>query len=90
MTPRSFWTNGLPVHFESVPYVNARWVVCPDHRMLEKFCDAQEAHIADDHTGAPVFLARNDWQLAHATDDFPGVKLLDVVQPHAAVADVGS
>jgi peptide chain release factor 3 len=81
---------GLPVHFESVPYVNARWVVCPDHRMLEKFCDAQEAHIADDHTGAPVFLARNDWQLEHATDDFPGVKLLDVVQPHAAVADVGS
>jgi peptide chain release factor 3 len=80
---------GLPVHFESVPYVTARWVVADDHRTLEKFCDAQEAHIADDHTGAPVFLARNDWQLEHATDGFPGVKLLEVVQPHAAAADAG-
>ena len=78
---------GLPVHFESVPYLTARWVVSGDHRILEKFCDAQEAHIAEDHTGAPVFLARNDWQLEHATDGFEGVKLLAVVQPHAAVAD---
>jgi hypothetical protein len=34
-----------------------------------------------------VFLARNDWQLEHACDDFPGVRLLDVVQPHEALAD---
>jgi peptide chain release factor 3 len=81
---------GLPVHFESVPYVTARWAVCDDHRVLEKFCDAQEAHIADDHTGAPVFLAKNDWQLEHATDGFPGVKLLEVVQPHAAALDTAA
>jgi peptide chain release factor 3 len=81
---------GLPVHFESVPYVTARWAVCEDHRVLEKFCDAQEAHIADDHTGAPVFLAKNDWQLEHATDGFAGVKLLDVVQPHAAAVDTAA
>ena len=81
---------GLPVHFESVPYVTARWAVCEDHRVLEKFCDAQEAHIADDHTGAPVFLAKNDWQLEHATDGFPGVKLLEVVQPHAAASDAAA
>jgi peptide chain release factor 3 len=78
---------GLPVHFESVPYVTARWAVAADHRVLESFCDAHEQHIADDHTGAPVFLARNDWQLEHACDDFPGVRLLDVVQPHEALAD---
>jgi hypothetical protein len=29
--------------------------------------------IADDHGGQPVFLARNDWQLEHAADDFEGV-----------------
>jgi peptide chain release factor 3 len=68
--------------------VTARWVVCDDHRTLQKFCDAQEAHIADDHTGAPVFLARNDWQLEHAADGFSGVQLLEVVQPHAAAVDV--
>ena len=77
----------LPVHFESVPYVTARWAVCDDHRLLTKFCNAHEIHIADDHTGAPVFLARNDWQLEHACDDFPGVRLLEVVQPHAAAVD---
>jgi peptide chain release factor 3 len=79
---------GLPVHFENVPYVTARWVVSGDHRTLEKFCDSQEAHIADDHTGAPVFLARNDWQLEHAADGFPGIQLLEVVQPHTAAVDV--
>jgi len=78
---------GLPVHFESVPYVTARWAVSDDHRLLARFCNAHEQHIADDHTGAPVFLARNDWQLEHACDDFPGVKLLEVVQPHAAAVD---
>ncbi len=78
---------GLPVRFESVPYQTARWAVADDHRLLEKFCDAHELDIADDHTGAPVFLARNDWQLEHACDDFPGVQLLEVVQPHEALAD---
>ena len=78
---------GVPVHFESVPYQTARWVACDDARTLERFCDAQEQHIAEDHTGAPVFLARNDWQLEHATDGFEGVRLLAVVQPHAARAD---
>jgi peptide chain release factor 3 len=77
----------VPVHFESVPYVTARWAVSDDHRLLERFCDTHEQHIADDHTGAPVFLARNDWQLEHACDDFPGVRLLEVVQPHEARAD---
>jgi peptide chain release factor 3 len=78
---------GIPVHFEPSPYTTARWVVCEDFRTLEKFCAAQEANLADDHTGAPVFLSRNDWQLEHAADGYPGVELLAVVQPHAAALD---
>ena len=46
-------------------------------------------NIAEDHSGATVFLARNDWQLEHATDGFDGVELLDVVQPHASASDAG-
>jgi peptide chain release factor 3 len=42
----------VPVVFESVPYVTARWAVSDDHRLLERFCDTHEQHIADDHTGA--------------------------------------
>ena len=77
----------IPVRFEPSPYQTARWVVGPDHQVVERFCDAQQAHVADDHTGAPVFLAKNDWQLEHAADGFEGVELLEVVQPHGGTSD---
>jgi peptide chain release factor 3 len=78
---------GIPVQFESSPYVTARWVVCKDQNRLDRFCAAHEVNLADDHTGAPVFLARNSWQLEHAADEFAGVQLLEVVQAHAAELD---
>ncbi len=63
----------IEVIYEEAPFVQARWVLCEDPRMLKKFMEAHMAFVADDHTGAPVFLARSDWQLDHAADDFEGV-----------------
>ena len=63
----------IEVVYETAPFVQARWVLCEDERLLKKFCEAHNAFIADDHSGAPVFLARSDWQLEHAADDFKGV-----------------
>jgi peptide chain release factor 3 len=32
--------------------------------------------MAEDHTGAPVFLARNAWHLDKAAEDWPAMKFL--------------
>ena len=70
----------LPVRFEATPYITARWIDADEHRLIEKFCQAHEINIAEDHLGQPVFLARNDWQIEHAADDFPGIRLRAIKQ----------
>jgi peptide chain release factor 3 len=69
---------GIPVRFEATPYQTARWVDSDDARLASRFCDAHEINVAEDHLGQAVFLARNDWQVEHAADDFPGVSLRQV------------
>ena len=32
--------------------------------------------MADDHNGAPVFLARNAWHLKTTAEEWPGMKFL--------------
>ncbi|MBL4633468.1 MAG: peptide chain release factor 3 [Kofleriaceae bacterium] len=66
----------IEVVYEDAPFVQARWVECDDERLLKKFMDANMAFVADDHSGAPVFLARSEWQLEHAADDFKGVRFV--------------
>jgi peptide chain release factor 3 len=63
----------IEVIFESTNFVTARWVHYPNGQLLKKFCEAHSSVIADDHSGDPVFLARSDWQLEHAADDFDGI-----------------
>lgn len=63
----------IEVVYENAPFVQARWVECEDNRLLKKFMDSNMAFVADDHSGAPVFLARSEWQLEHAADGFDGV-----------------
>jgi peptide chain release factor 3 len=66
----------ISVHFESAPYITARWLEAPDDQMLKKFIDFNSGHMAEDHAGAPVYMARNNWHLEQAQKDFPDVKLL--------------
>ena len=66
----------IPVHFEPTSLMTARWVEADDEAVLKKFIKANEAAIADDHKGDPVFLARNAWHLDRAGEDFPDVRLL--------------
>lgn len=66
----------LPCHFESTSYEKARWVEADDPRDVRRFADKNRDQIATDHDGATVFLARNDWQLGRATQDFPAIRLL--------------
>ena len=68
----------VPVRMESSSLYTARWIEADDALTLKKFIDANQAAIADDHDGAPVFLARNAWHLNRATEDFPDVRFLEV------------
>jgi peptide chain release factor 3 len=66
----------LPCHFEATAYEVARWVDADDPKLIKRFADANRDNIAEDHSGATVFLARNDWQLNRAKLDWPQLRFL--------------
>jgi peptide chain release factor 3 len=66
----------IPVHFEATTLHTARWVETENHLELKRFMDNNQSAIADDHDGAPVFMARNAWHLNHTQEQWPLVKFL--------------
>ncbi|HVS63513.1 MAG TPA: peptide chain release factor 3 [Thermoanaerobaculia bacterium] len=62
--------------YQSTAVQLARWVDADDPRELKKFLDANEARIAEDHDGLPVFLAASGYYLDRAKEDWPGVRFL--------------
>jgi peptide chain release factor 3 len=66
----------VPVIFESTTLLTARWVESDDRRALESFVEANQGSIAEDHTGATVFLARNRWHLDTTTDEWKSLRFL--------------
>jgi peptide chain release factor 3 len=73
----------IPVHFEGTTLFTARWIESDDTQVLKRFMNTHHASIADDHTGAPVFLARNAWHLRTTEEESPGVRFLKTrEQPH--------
>jgi peptide chain release factor 3 len=68
----------LPVAFESAALFTARWVESDDHTELTRFLSENDAAVADDHNGRPVFLARNSWHLETAEKEWPKIRFLKV------------
>ena len=66
----------LPVIFEGTSFERARWVEADDDKLVKKFADSNRDNTAEDHSGATVFLARNDWQLNRVKVDWPEIRLL--------------
>jgi len=66
----------LPCHFEATSFERARWVDADDPQVIKRFAQANRDNIAEDHSGATVFLARNDWQLNRAKQDWPDLRFL--------------
>ncbi|HEY8352423.1 MAG TPA: peptide chain release factor 3 [Sphingomonadales bacterium] len=66
----------IPVRFEPSSLYTARWIEADDPHELKKFIDANKANMAEDHVGAPVFLARNSWRLDKAIEDWPKLRFL--------------
>jgi peptide chain release factor 3 len=65
---------GLAMGFEEAPYETARWVAAEDPAEFERFRARQGASLAEDRDGAPVFLARNGWDLNRTIEDWPKLR----------------
>ena len=66
---------GLDADLEASPYETARWLAgAPDE--IAKFRDANKGQMVEDRDGAPVFLAKNNWELGYVGDKFPRVRFL--------------
>jgi peptide chain release factor 3 len=65
---------GLAMGFEEAPYETARWVGADEPAELERFRSRLRATLAEDRDGAPVFLARNAWDLNRTIEDWPKIR----------------
>ncbi len=66
----------VPVEFQATTVQTARWVEAEDERELKRFMGKNTANMAEDHHGLPVYMARSDWQVQCAVDDWPKVRFL--------------
>jgi peptide chain release factor 3 len=66
----------IPVKFEGTSLYTARWIETDDHKVLEKFVEENQGSVAEDHTKAPVFLARNKWHLETTEGEWPKLRFL--------------
>jgi len=64
---------GLDADLEPAPYETARWLSGSDADM-EKLIAGNRGGMARDRDGAPVFLAKSNWELGYVSDKFPNVK----------------
>ncbi|MGI4879490.1 MAG: peptide chain release factor 3 [Janthinobacterium lividum] len=49
--------------FEASPFDTARWIGADNPAALKTFIDEHRGAVAEDRDGAPVFLARDQWEL---------------------------
>ncbi len=63
----------LGVRFEAAPYESARWIE-GDPAEVKRFIEANRAAVAEDHDQAPVYLARNAWDLNTTTREWPSLR----------------
>lgn len=75
----------IPVHFEATSLHTARWVTGAAAD-IKKFRDANKDAMAEDHDGAPVFLARNAWHLDRAAEDWPDLRFVKIKESGVAQA----
>ncbi|MEO3433242.1 peptide chain release factor 3 [Inquilinus sp. CAU 1745] len=59
--------------FEAAPYDTARWID-GDKGEIDRLIEANRGSIAEDRDGAPVFMARNNWELNHIQQTWPDLR----------------
>lgn len=74
MAERMVTEYNLDVLFEPAPYNVARWIHCDDEAKLEAFLDKNKSASGTDLDGAPVYLAKNAWDVGYAQDKNPDLR----------------
>ncbi|HQT66786.1 MAG: peptide chain release factor 3 [Rhodospirillales bacterium 20-60-12] len=64
----------LPIAFETAPFTTARWITSDDPAKLKIFIEGNQGAMAEDRDGAPVFLARNPWELNYIAEKSPDIR----------------
>ena len=65
---------GLDVTFEPVMYDTARWISSDDPKALDSFAAKNQANMAEDLDGAPVYLAKSAWDVGYAQEKNPDIR----------------
>jgi peptide chain release factor 3 len=79
---------GLDADLEAAPYEAARWLGGPDVD-VEKFKAANRGGMAKDRDGAPVFLAKSNWELGYVAEKFPKIAFAKTRERHDVNASSG-
>jgi len=72
---------GLDADLEPAPYETARWLGASDADMA-KFMASNRGGMAKDRDGAPVFLAKSNWELGYVAEKFPSVRFAKTRERH--------
>ena len=68
----------VAIELEAAPFETARWISAGSKSDLDAFIAANRAGMSEDRDGAPVFLARNAWELGYVAEKNPGIKFADI------------
>lgn len=61
---------------ETAPNQTARSVAGDDPALLKRFMDRHRGSLAEDRDEAPVFLARNGWEMNRTIEDWPDLRFM--------------
>ncbi len=73
---------GVPIGFEQAAAESARWLAADDPEELKRFLASNRSVLAEDRFAAPVYLARNAWELKRIQQEWPKVKFLATRERH--------
>ena len=68
----------VKIDLEPAPFETARWISADNKADLEAFMAANRGGMSEDRDGAPVFLARNAWELGYVAERTPAIKFADI------------
>jgi peptide chain release factor 3 len=68
---------GLDTDLEASPYDTARWISGTGAE-IEKFVSFYREQMAEDRDGAPVFLAKSNWELGYVSQKFSAITFAKV------------
>ena len=60
--------------FEPSPWDTARWISASDEKVLEEFKALHRSALAEDRDGAPVFMAKDAWELNYIEGKSPDIR----------------